>query len=153
MTKTGAKIRHAEKGFLRGRLYYTVYKNGVEIETFADSNLIVNTARLQMSHLVAGDVSGRSINRVALGTNGSVAIVTDTEIANAFVKNVDSFEYPAIDRVKINWKILQGEANGMAIMEFGLLTEDGKLFARRRRDKPLNKESDISIEGEWIIIF
>jgi hypothetical protein len=106
-----------------------------------------------MAHLVAGDVEGRSINRIALGTNDDVALLADTDIADAFIKEIDGFEYPAIDRVKINWKILQGEANGMAIREFGLLTENGALFARRVRDKPLNKEVDISIEGEWIVIF
>jgi hypothetical protein len=45
------------------------------------------------------------------------------------------------------------EANGMAIREFGLLTANGTLFARRIRANPIYKESDISIEGEWIIIF
>jgi hypothetical protein len=147
------RIRFAELPFLSGRLYYTVYRNGIPIESFADSNLIVNTARLQMARLVSGDVDGRSIDRVAVGINGNVALVSDTEITDPFIKEVDGFEYPAIDRVKIDWKILQNEANGMAIREFGLLTTDGMLFARRIRDKPLNKESDISIEGEWIIIF
>jgi hypothetical protein len=153
MGEKKTQIKFSEMPFLRGRLYYTVYRNGVPVESFADSNLIVNTARLQMAHLVAGDVTGRSINRIAVGTNGDVPLLADTEITKAFIKKVDGFEYPAIDRVKINWKILQAEANGMAIREFGLLTENGALFARRIRDSPLNKESDISIEGEWVIIF
>jgi hypothetical protein len=55
--------------------------------------------------------------------------------------------------VQVNWKLLVSEANGKAIREFGLLTEDGTLFARRIRANPIYKESDISIEGEWIIIF
>jgi hypothetical protein len=53
------------------------------------------------------------------------------------------------------------EANGMAILEFGLMSDDGTLFSRRIREdengtpvnKPINKESDISIIGQWIIIF
>jgi hypothetical protein len=153
MPEKKTRIKYAELPFLCGRLSYTVYKNGIPVESFADSNLIVNTGRLQMAHLIAGDAAGRSINRIALGTNGDAPLLADTVIANAFAKNVDAFEYPAIDRVKINWKILQSEANGMAIREFGLLAENGALFARRVRDKPLYKEPDISIIGEWIIIF
>jgi hypothetical protein len=40
----------------------------------------------------------------------------------------------------------------MAIREFGLMTEDGTLFARRVRANPICKESNISIEGEWSFI-
>ena len=153
MAKRKKKIKFIEKPFLRGRLSYRIYKNGVPVGFFADSNLIVNTARLQMAHLVAGDVGGRSIVSIALGTSGNMATVDDTEITGAFIKPVDCFEYPGIDRVKINWEILESEANGMAIREFGLITEDGGLFARKIRDEPINKLSDMAIEGEWTIYF
>jgi len=41
----------------------------------------------------------------------------------------------------------------MAINEFGLLTSDGTLFARKNRNTPINKDSDIALEGQWIIYF
>jgi hypothetical protein len=137
-----------EKAALHGRLCYTVFKNGVPVEKFEDSNLIVNRARLQMAHLIAGDVEDRSIAGIAVGTDGTAPDVEDTEVTDAFVKPVDGFEYPANGQVQINWKRLVSEANGKAIREFGLFTANGTLFARRIRTNPIYKESDISIEGE-----
>jgi hypothetical protein len=148
-----SESRFVEQTPLKGTLRYTVFKNGVPVEQFEDSNLIVNGARIQMAHLIAGDVADRSINRISVGTNGTAPAVDDTEIFEDFTKEVEGFEYPANGQVQINWKLLVSEANGMAIREFGLLTADGALFARRIRTNPIYKESDISIEGEWIIIF
>jgi hypothetical protein len=145
--------RFVEKTPLKGTLRYRVFKNGVPVERFESSNLIVNGARIQMAHLIAGDVTGRSIAFISVGTNGDAPTVSDTEITEDFTKAVDGFEYPANGQVQVNWKLLVSEANGMAIREFGLLTKDGALFARRIRANPIYKESDISIEGEWIIIF
>jgi hypothetical protein len=142
-----------ERSALRGILRYTVFKKGVAVEKFEDDNLIVNGARFQMARLVAGNVTGRNIDRIAVGTSGDVPAITDTEIAAPFIKAVDGFDYPENGQVQIRWKLLTSEANGKEIREFGLLTADGMLFARRIRDKPIFKESDISIEGEWIIIF
>ncbi|MDR2419466.1 MAG: hypothetical protein LBD79_10520 [Treponema sp.] len=145
--------RFVEKAAFRGRLCYTVFKSSVPIEEIEDDNLIVNGARLQMAHLVAGDVTQRSINRISLGTSGVAPTVGDTQITDAFIKAVSGFEYPDNGQVKINWTLLTSEANRKAIREFGLLTTNGTLFARRIRKNPIYKESDISIEGEWIIIF
>jgi hypothetical protein len=145
--------RFVEETPLKGTLRYTVFKDGIPIEQFEESNLIVNGARIQMAHLIAGDVVDRSIACISVGTNGDAPTVADTAITGDFTKAVDGFEYPANGQVQVNWKLLVSEANGMAIREFGLLTEDGALFARRIRANPLYKESDISIEGEWIIIF
>jgi len=152
MEKDHGGVRFVEQPPLRGRLRYTVFKNGVPIEQCEDNNLIVNGARLQMAHLVAGDVSGR-INQIAVGTNGADPTAADTEITDSFAREIDGFEYPEDGQVQINWKLLADEANDMEIKEFGLLTADGTLFARRIREKPILKESDISIEGQWIIIF
>jgi len=156
------KAKFCESPFFRGRLRYTVYKNGIPIERFEDNNLIVNGARLRLSHLIAGDetwlsvgqtVAGLNIDRIAVGTSGDVPTVNDTEITNPFYKNIDEHFYPSTGWVQFNWKLLEGEANGTGIREFGLLAVDGTLFARRVRDKAIPKESDISIEGEWVIVF
>jgi hypothetical protein len=145
--------RFTEQTPLKGTLRYRIFRNGVPVERFEDQNLIVNGARIQMAHLIAGDVAGRSITSISVGTNGDAPTVNDTEITGDFTKEVGGFEYPANGQVQINWKLLVSEANGMAIREFGLLTANGTLFARRIRANPIYKESDISIEGEWIIIF
>jgi hypothetical protein len=142
---------------LRGVFTMNVYKgeggNRKLIETFEDHNLIVNLARVSMAHLIAGDVAQRSMLSIAFGTNGSTPTVDDTEITNPFVKGLGAAAYPQAGQVRFAWNLTTSEANGKAIMEFGLLTADGSLFCRRTRTTPINKESDISLEGTWTIIF
>jgi hypothetical protein len=142
---------------LRGIFTMKVYKgeggNRKLIETFEDRNLIVNLARVSMAHLIAGDVAQRSMLSIAFGTNGNAPTVDDTDITNPYIKNLGSVVYPKIGQVRFAWNLTTSEANGKAIMEFGLLTADGNLFCRRTRTTPINKESDISLEGTWTIIF
>jgi hypothetical protein len=137
----------------KGILRYTVFKNGIPIEKVEDHNLIVSGARIQMAHLAAGDFTGRNIKKIAFGINGTAPELADTLITNSFEKNVLGFAYPVEGQVQINWNLLVTENNGMAILEFGLLTENGILYSRRTRERPLNKEADISLEGSWTLIF
>jgi len=150
-------VKLTDKVSMRGILKVNVYKGeGASrklIETFEDDNLIVNLARTSMAHLIAGDVANRSMQSIAVGTNGNAPTVDDTEITNAFTKNLGSITYPAVGQVRFAWNLTTAEANGKAIMEFGLLTADGNLFCRRIRTTPINKENDISLEGTWTIIF
>jgi hypothetical protein len=142
---------------LRGIFKMNVYKGDGEnkklIETFEDDNLIVNLARVSMAHLIAGDVANRSMLSIAFGTNGTTPTVGDTEITNPYIKNLGAVTYPQVGQVRFAWSLTTSEANGKAIMEFGMLTADGKLFCRRTRTIPINKEIDISLEGTWTIIF
>jgi hypothetical protein len=121
-----------------------VYQRGKLIEEYEDHNLIVDGARSVMARLIAGEVEGQSITHIALGTNGATPTPDDTEITEAFPTHP-----PA------GWNLLVSEANGLAIIEFGLLCGDGTLFARKIREKPLPiyKEDDISVDGQWTIIF
>jgi hypothetical protein len=142
---------------LRGIFMMNVYKgeggNKKLIETFEDRNLIVNVARTTMAHLIAGDVTNHSMQSIAFGTNGNTPTVDDTEITNPFIKDLGGVTYPDIGQARFAWSLSTSEANGKAIMEFGMLTADGKLFCRRTRTTPINKEIDISLEGTWTIIF
>ena len=142
---------------LRGILKVNVYKGEGEnrklIETFEDDNLIVNLARTTMAHLIAGDVTNRSMKSISFGTNGTAPTVDDTDITNPFTKNLGGITYPDMGQVRFAWSLTTAEANGLAIMEFGMLTADGKLFCRRTRTVPINKQSDISLDGTWTIIF
>jgi len=146
---------------MRGILNYQVFKNGVLIEEVRGENLILNGARIQMAHLIAGDITNRNITKIAVGVNGTPPIVTNQTITSAFIKNIDGYSFPAMGQVQFDWSLGISEANGMPIIEFGLVSEDGTLFSRRIREdengnpinRPINKESDISIIGQWIIIF
>ena len=142
-----------EKLSLRGIFEMRVYKAGKLIEEIIDDNLIVNIAKEQMAHLIAGSTTGRSIASIAFGTNGVDPDLGDTVITGQWSKAVLGHSYPLPGRVRFDWQLGLNENNGMSIREFGLLTADGKLFARKTRANPLNKESDITVEGNWTIIF
>nr|AGS53506.1 hypothetical protein [uncultured bacterium contig00055] len=150
-----------EEKTMKGILCIKVYKhvNGEKrlIEEIEENNLIVNKAREQMAHLIAGDTEDRSIASIGFGEDGTTPTVADTSLTDPFIKPVDGFEYPeeseVQDRVIINWSLDLNEANDMEIKEFGLFCHNGALFCRRVRPKSLNKLDDLSFEGTWTIIF
>jgi hypothetical protein len=152
MEKSGI-VRFQDSHRLKGILKYTVFRNGVPIEIIADENLIVNGARNQMARLITGNMTDRHITKISFGTSGIEPTVNDTVITNPFTKNVAGYSYPAMGQATINWSLLTSEDNGQAIMEFGLVCADGTLFSRRIRNNPVYKEADISIEGQWTIIY
>ena len=140
---------------ITGILRYKVYKNGVLQEEREEKNLIVNGAREQMARLVAGDAAGRSITRIAFGEDGTAPRAADATLTNPFTKNISGFSFPQMGSVLFNWDLTVNEANGKAILEFGLVTADETLFSRRVREngQPIHKDRDISLAGEWEIIF
>lgn len=142
-----------EKFPIKGIFEITVRKKGVVIEHYIDHNLIVNGARNQAARLFAGDGEHRAISKIAFGTSGLSPSVEDTAITNQYAKDVSGFEFPEMGQVQTNWELNVSENNGMAIMEFGLLSADGTLLCRKVRENPIHKESDISIEGHWTWIF
>jgi hypothetical protein len=138
---------------VRGIFELTIIKNGKVIEHIREDNLIVNGARVQMSKLIAGDWEDCEIAAIAFGTDGTAPAVSDEEITDAFEKAVTGHTYPTEGEVKFSWNLATTEDNGQAIQEFGLLCADGTLFARRTREKPIYKESDIAMQGSWTIVF
>jgi len=157
---TDAKIKFIDRPQMRGILRYKVFKNGVLIEDVEHKNLIVNGAREVMAKLVSGVFSGRNITKIAFGESGVIPNENDTEIRNPFLKDIHEISFPAPGEVQFDWGLTKYEANGKAICEFGLLTDDGTLFARRIREDedgnpagPINKENDISVVGQWTLVF
>lgn len=146
-------FKASETILLHGKFYLRVYRKGCLVEEWQDHNLVVNAAREQMTRLIASATEDKFINRIAFGTNGSEPDVSDTLITNQFVKPISAYSFPKTGEVRFDWLLKETENNGMAISEMGLLTADGKLFARKVRQNPLNKASDISLEGHWIISF
>jgi hypothetical protein len=153
MEQSNKNIRFEEKIPLRGIFEMRVYKSGKLIDEITDSNLIVDIAREQMAHLVAGETSGRHIASIAFGTSNVDPLPSDTVLTGQWSRAISSHTFPSGGKVRFDWQLGVMENNGMAIREFGLLTADGKLFARKTRTNPINKEADISVEGNWTIIF
>jgi hypothetical protein len=146
------KMQFRETMPMSGCFAMRVFRRGTLIENYRDHNLIVSGAQNAAARLLAGEGAGKHISKIAFGTSGNIPTPDDTEIVSPFIKAISAFSYPATGQVEFKWKLQSNEANGKAIIEFGLLCEDGTLFARKIRQEAIPKEADISLEGEWIII-
>lgn len=136
-----------------GRFILNVFRNGELIEHVDEPNLIVIGSRVTHAHLLGGDVANRSLTEIAFGTSGTAPVDANTAITGSYKKTFDLVSYPAANQVQFGFSLGSGENNGVAIMEFGLLTAGGILYARKVRTVALNKESDLSFSGSWIINF
>lgn len=136
-----------------GHLSLKIYRCGQLIDVFSEKNLIVDTAKSLLANLIGGKVQGKSISTIGFGTNGSPPVNSNTSLTNPFTKGLDSVTFPAANQVSFNFSLASSEANGTQIMEFALLSADGTMFSRRVRNSPLNKDSDISLTGSWVISF
>jgi hypothetical protein len=136
-----------------GFFHLNIRRNGLLVQTIDEHNLIVDGYKPTLAHLLGGDVANRSVTQFGVGDNGTAPVGGNTALTNAYVKNLDAVTYPATDRVTFAFSLASGEANGKAIMEFGLFTAGGALFARKVRSAALNKDSDLSFDGTWTIVF
>jgi len=126
--------------------------DGNVLETYHDDNLIVNGGRVAVTHLIGGDVTDRSVDRIAFGTNGAEPLITDDAITDQFAKAVDSVTYPATETVQFDFSLGLAENNDVTIREFGLLCVDDVLFSRKIR-AAIIKTDEIMLEGYWAITF
>ena len=146
-------MKIADNCFLSGSLKLRLFRNGKLIENFERHNLIVQKAKETMAHLIGGDGTKKAITKVAFGTNGAEPDPANTAITDPYVRNIDGVSYPQSGQVTFHFSLGSEEANGKKILEFGLLCDNGDLFARRIRTEVLNKASDITVTGEWTISF
>lgn len=130
-----------------------VFRRGRLIEEWAERNLVVDNYKVTHASLLGGDTANRSVTQISVGTNGTAPAAGNTAITNPFTKAVSGVTYPTSSQVRFSFSIGTAEANGKAIMEFGLLTAGGLLYARKTRAAALNKESDISFSGTWTLSF
>lgn len=136
-----------------GELSFDVFHRGDLIEHFCEKNLIVDTSKTIHAHLLGGSVTGKSVTKIGFGTNGTAPVGGNAALTGVFSKNIALASYPLSNNVKFDFTLDSAENNGMSIMEFGLLTTDGSLYARKVRGSALVKTIDISIVGSWIITF
>lgn len=137
----------------RGFLDYVVWRRGQIIECVREENLVVDTSKLMLSRLLGGDVTNRSVTQIGVGTNGTAPVGGNTALTSQFAKAIDGHSYPTSSSINFAFSLGAGDANGMAILEFGLLAADGTLFSRKTRASALNKASDITVSGTWLIQF
>lgn len=136
-----------------GHFRLEVRRNGELIEVMDEPNIIVTGSKQVLAKLLGGLVSGQSVTQIGFGTSLAAAAAGNSALTGQYAKALDSVNYPAADKVQFNFSLGSGEANGMGIGEFGLLTAGATLFARKVRTSLLNKESDLSFTGSWTIQF
>lgn len=136
-----------------GRLILKIYRGNKLIETFDEKNLIVDGSKQIQSRLIGGSFTNNNISQIAFGTNGTAPVGGNTIITGAYTKALDTITYPATNQTSFNFSLGGSEANPKAILEFGLITAGGALYARKVRALALNKDSDISLSGSWVITF
>lgn len=130
-----------------------VFRHGRLIDIVDEPNLVVAGASQVNALLVGGSIANNSITQIAYGTNGAAAVSGNTAITAPYTKPVDGVTFPATNQAAFAFSLGSGEANGMAIMEFGLLTASGTLYARKVRGAALNKASDLAFSGTWTLSF
>lgn len=128
-------------------------RQGETVLADEDNNLIVNGAKTALA-ILAGeqDRPDKTISYFGVGTGTNAPAPPDESLTDAYLRAVDAHDFPEPGVVRFVWSLGYGEANGMAISEFGLFCGDKTLFARKVRD-PISKADDLCFEGEWSIIF
>lgn len=135
---------------IRGTLRLTAYdRHGCELWQAEDHNQIVAGAYAIIAGALAG-ASNAIISKVAAGTNGTPPVEGDTRITNPTIVNIQSIEYPRPGVVRFHFTFGYYDAVGKSVCEFGLLSADGHLFARKVRT-PIDKSKYLSIVGVWEI--
>lgn len=148
------KLLDLFRGQPRGELYYEVRRAGKLIEVVRERNLIVDNSKTIHAKLLGGTSLNQTVTQFGVGTSGTAPVGGNTALTAPFLKAIDgSPTFPATGQVQFAFSLATTEANGLAIMEFGLLTANNTLYARRVRATALNKASDISLAGLWLITF
>lgn len=124
---------------------------GNTIQHAVERNLIVNGGYNAVARLLGGDVTGRSINRIAFGDNGTAPAEDNTSLTNPVFKTVAP-SYPSTGEVAFAWELDYSEANGKNIREFGLFCVNNTMFSRKARSV-IQKTADIRLEGTWRVLF
>jgi len=95
-------------------------------------NLVVSNFRAQEALSLGGsDLSGRVIDEIQLGTDGTAAAVGNTGLGGSAVTiSVSSYSYPATKSVQFEAVLPAASANGTVFQEAGLFHNNGTMAAR-----------------------
>lgn len=137
-----------------GRLHMRVFRRGLVIDEWAADNLVVTGAAFANSRNAGGTTSGNAITRIGFGTNPNAPAYANSALSvDAFTKVVGSLTFPAQNQLAVAFTLGSGEANGLAIAEYGLLLGSGALYARLTRAAPLVKDVTMSLSAVWTLTF
>lgn len=139
---------------ITGQFILDIFRNGELIEHTDEPNLVVDTSKLILSRLAGGeDLSLWAVSKIGFGSNGTKPVAGNATLTSPFIKALGSVSYPNNRSVAFIFTLEASEANDKQISEFGLLSGNRTLFARKIRNEPLPKTNEISLSGQWIINF
>jgi hypothetical protein len=136
---------------IKGRLKLDIFKNNVKIGGFEDSNLVTLSGKQLIAFLMTGEPGENVITKVGIGDGTSYPVTTDVGLSNIFIKAVAGHTLLEQSVVQWHFTIDDEEANGMNISEFGLFSQDERLFARKIRVPSIPKDDSIRLAGYWTI--
>ncbi len=137
----------------KGIFRLNVFVRGELVDEYEETNLLVDQGRSNVTRLLGGDGANLQITQIGFGTSGIVPAAGNTALTNQFLKTLTSHSYPTATSVQFNFDLATTDANGLMIMEFGLITASGTLHARKVRSAALAKASDMSLSGSWALLY
>lgn len=118
------------------------------------TNVITNYARAELMQSFKGIVADVGVTHVAVGSDGTAALPTDTALGNEVVRQVPTtvVDYSATE---IGWKLFLSASvgNGTTFREIGLFNaaSGGDMMARSVSFTPIAKNSSITITFTHIL--
>lgn len=137
---------------LRGTLLIRVYRHGRLLRVERASNLVVDGAYTVIANLLGG-TPNKAITQFGVGTSGTPPAAGNTQLTGAVLVPIVAVTYPQAGHVNFDWELSAGDANGLSIREFGLLTADGTLVSRKTRAAAIQKTDAVSLAGTWTLHF
>lgn len=138
----------------RGMFRLDIFNCGELIEQYHEENLIVDRGRTNVAQLLAGSAN-LHISQLGFGVGTAAAAAGNTALTSAEYVAVSvtppSTSGLTLYQVKFDFVIGSSVGNGKAITEFGLFTASGLLHARKVRTGAINKNSDLTLSGSWLL--
>ena len=133
----------------KGTLTLLIRKNGKVIEEIKEHNLIVDSGKVRLAQLLAGQ-STAAIKYVGIGSGEDQALATDTQLKDQQLIPITETSIVGTT-AHFDFFIGTGVADGAIIHEFGLFCADETMFSHRVRTGKIEKEADMEIKGYWEI--
>lgn len=136
-----------------GRLRLRIHHIDGSVEHYDQRNMLMAyTVQRLIDAITTSEPDTDFIVKVGYGEGTTAPTPEDTDLTNAFVKNLSNLDTTTPGVITATFTLESGEGNGLAISEFGLLTTADNLVARRTRE-PIAKVEGVRIEGTWTITF
>ena len=115
--------------------------------------MITNAYYDALRELLATGNPDKVVTQIGFGTGTAAESPTDTALSAPYLKPLSGFEMDPVNPrlLRFAYKLLRGEAIGMAITEIGLFCADGTLVARKVRS-PIDKTPDMELGDTWELL-